>query len=55
MPRQSIPGMVKGTLGYMSPEQATGRVKEIDQRSDIFSFGCILFEAAYGSESFRWQ
>ena len=48
----STPGMILGTLGYMSPEQAQGRVKEIDQRSDIFSFGCILYEATTGRKAF---
>src|SRR2546430_9242994 len=48
MAQQSLAGMVLGTAGYMSPEQAQGNVKEIDQRSDIFSFGCILFEAGTG-------
>src|SRR5260221_10190007 len=52
MRQQSIPGMVMGTIGYMSPEQACGRVQEIDHRSDIFSFGCILFEAATGQRAF---
>jgi eukaryotic-like serine/threonine-protein kinase len=46
------PGLVIGTVGYMSPEQAQGKTKEIDRRSDIFSFGCILFEAVTGQKAF---
>ena len=49
----STPGMVMGTVGYMSPEQAQGKIKEIDARSDIFSFGCILFEAVTGRKAFE--
>jgi serine/threonine protein kinase/Tfp pilus assembly protein PilF len=52
MPEHSLPGMVIGTVGYMSPEQAQGRISEIDHRSDIFSFGCILFEAVTGHKAF---
>src|SRR5829696_6286892 len=52
MAQQSLAGMVMGTAGYMSPEQAQGKVNEIDQRSDIFSFGCILFEAVTGQKPF---
>src|SRR2546421_520121 len=55
MAQQSLAGMVMGTAGYMSPEQAQGKVKEIDQRSDIFSFGCILFEAVTGHKPFEGQ
>ena len=55
MAHQSLAGMVMGTVGYMSPEQALGKVKEIDQRSDIFSFGCILFEAATGHKPFEGE
>ena len=50
---QSTPGVVLGTVGYMSPEQARGKSNEIDQRSDIFSFGCILFEAVTGRKAFE--
>lgn len=45
-------GVVMGTVGYMSPEQAQGRIDEIDQRSDVFSFGCILFEAVTRRRAF---
>lgn len=48
----STPGAVIGTVGYMSPEQAQGNIDEIDHRSDIFSFGCILFEAITGRKAF---
>src|SRR6267143_763794 len=53
MPQHSTPGAVLGTVGYMSPEQAQGKTKEIDQRSDIFSFGCILYEAVTGHKAFE--
>ena len=49
----SQPGTILGTVGYMSPEQAQGKTDEIDQRSDIFSFGCILFEAVTGQKAFE--
>ncbi len=45
------PGVVLGTLGYMSPEQVRG--KPADARSDIFSFGAILYEMLSGKRAFR--
>src|SRR3989449_2485913 len=51
--QHSKPGVVLGTVGYMSPEQAQGRVNEIDHRSDIFSFGCILYEAITRRKAFE--
>jgi serine/threonine protein kinase/Tol biopolymer transport system component len=44
-------GLVMGTVGYMSPEQVRGRVA--DQRSDIFSFGAILYEMISGTRAFH--
>jgi eukaryotic-like serine/threonine-protein kinase len=55
MRQQSTPGVIMGTVGYMSPEQAQGKTKEIDQRSDIFSFGCVLFEAATSKKPFEGE
>jgi eukaryotic-like serine/threonine-protein kinase len=53
--QHSSPGLILGTMGYMSPEQAQGKTKEIDHRSDIFSFGCILFEVITGRKAFSGQ
>ena len=53
--QHSTPGLILGTMGYMSPEQAQGKTKEIGHRSDIFSFGCILFEVITGRKAFSGQ
>jgi serine/threonine protein kinase/Tol biopolymer transport system component len=46
-------GAILGTAAYMSPEQACGKV--VDKRSDIWSFGCVLFETLSGRQAFHGE
>jgi eukaryotic-like serine/threonine-protein kinase len=51
--RMTEPGVILGTAAYMSPEQARGR--SVDKRSDIWAFGCILYECLTGKRAFQGE
>jgi tetratricopeptide (TPR) repeat protein len=50
-PAETDTGTVMGTAGYMSPEQVRGQ--PVDARSDLFSFGCVLYEMVAGRRAFQ--
>jgi serine/threonine protein kinase len=49
----TVQGVIMGTAAYMSPEQAKG--KAVDKRTDIFAFGCVLYELLSGKQAFHGE
>ncbi len=50
---QTMEGSIAGTPAYMSPEQAAGKISELDQRTDVYALGAILYEILSGEPPYR--
>ena len=50
---QTIEGSIAGTPAYMAPEQAAGKISELDQRTDVYALGAILYEMLSGEAPYR--
>src|SRR5256886_7680515 len=50
---QTMEGSIAGTPAYMSPEQAAGKISELDQRTDIYSLGAMLYEILSGEAPYK--
>jgi len=51
----TFPGMIVGTIGYMSPEQIEGKMDEIDRRTDIYGIGAVMFTILTGEPPFKGE